>query len=82
MDWRIEGLDTTHDEGLESNHRTMSHSVCVKISQEILLRNTRFDIARVYWKEIFNKSVTMIDIIGDEMSINDRITDENSNLKP
>ena len=48
----------------------------------ILLRNTRFDIARVYWKEIFNKSVTMIDIIGDEMSINDRITDENFNLKP
>ena len=48
----------------------------------ILLRNTRFDIARVSGKEIFNKSLTMIDIIGDEMTSNDRITDDNSNLKP
>ena len=54
----------------------------VKKFNRILLRNTRFDIARVFWKEIFNKSLTMIDIIGDEVTSYDRITDDNSNLKP
>lgn len=110
-----EGLDTTHDEGLESYHRTMWHSLCVikniseiqfgsaaenyeylkcwnvvsiekrilvQMFNRILLRNTRFNIARVSCKEIFNNSLTMIDIISDEMTSNDRITDNNSNLKP